>query len=217
MQVQLLGPVCLRGRTGPVRSVPGRARSLLAALAWQPAEFVPDEVLIERIWGEATPRDPRDALYTAAKRLRRTAAEVSRDPLVRRRGGYVLEAEPQRVDLYRFRALVGAAREADDDVRRSRLYAQALRLWTGPPLADLAGRWAGGAREALAFERLAARIATIETSLRLGRPAEVAPLLVGLMSENPLNERLAALLMLALYLSGRGPWRPGSPPPSRSS
>lgn len=41
------------------------------ALAWWPDEFVSDDILIDRIWGSSLPEDPRDSLYTSAKRLRR--------------------------------------------------------------------------------------------------------------------------------------------------
>ncbi|MFI7131020.1 BTAD domain-containing putative transcriptional regulator [Nonomuraea sp. NPDC050153] len=204
MRVRLLGPVCLQSRNSTVRPASGRARSLLAVLAWEPNGFVADEVLIQRIWGPSVPSDPRDALYTSAKRLRGSIREISAtDCLVRRRGGYLLRTEPDRIDLHRFRRLTAAARAAERDDRRSGLYKQAIRLWSGTPLADVDCAWSRGARESMTVEWLTARIAAIEVDLRLGRHAEVAPALISLMHEYPRDERIAAMLMLALYLNGQ--------------
>ncbi len=51
--------------------------------------------------------------------------------------GYVLRVEPEQLDLARFERLVTEARAAGAD-ERAQLLREALALWRGPPLADLA-------------------------------------------------------------------------------
>src|SRR5260370_29027551 len=60
--------------------------------------------------------------------------------LARRSGGYVLEVDPQEVDLHRFRRLALAARDRQrPDDERAKLLREALDLWRGGPLTDLPG------------------------------------------------------------------------------
>ncbi|WUI00694.1 AfsR/SARP family transcriptional regulator [Spirillospora sp. NBC_00431] len=190
------------GRTQSLTS--GRARSLLASLAWRPGQFVPDEMLIERIWSDAMPVDPRDALYTAAKRLRRTLRGVSPGEwVVRCPGGYLLRAEESHVDLYQFRRLVEQAQSIADDGRAVVLYEKALRLWRNTPMADVKGPWAERARESLKEEWRSVRVASIEAELRLGRHSQTVSALTELALSHPYDERVAGLLMLVLYREGR--------------
>jgi DNA-binding SARP family transcriptional activator len=204
VEIQLLGAVAIVSGGRQVRPSSGRVRSLLASVAWQPREFVPDERLISRIWGEEMPVDPRDALYTCAKRLRRTLAEAAgaERELVRLRGGYLLDVDPERIDLHRFRQLVRQARLAVDDNAAACLYDRALRLPAGAPLADVDSPWADGARAALCREQLSARTAAAAAWLAAGRHAELVPDLVHLAEEHPLDEAITGLLMEALHRCG---------------
>ncbi|MFI6085376.1 BTAD domain-containing putative transcriptional regulator [Streptomyces sp. NPDC051217] len=206
MNVRLLGLIELadRGRTLPLPSA--RARALLASLAWQPRTVVTDAVLMERIWGSELPDNPRDSIYTAAKRLRRgleVAGHTHR--LVRLRGGYLLDVDPAEVDVHRFRSQVALARDA---VRRGYLceandaFGTALSGWTGTALADVDNSWAARCRETLGRERMLVQLAGIEVKLGLERHSEVAPELSELAAEHPLDEGVAALLMVALHRCG---------------
>ena len=89
---------------------------------------------------------------------------------------------------------VRAAVEVDD----------ALALWRGPPLADLAYESFSQA-EIGRLEEL--RIAALEdrfaANLELGRDADVVSELEALVRDYPMRERLREQLMLALYRSGR--------------
>ena len=81
---------------------------------------------------------------------------------------------------------------------------EALALWRGPPLADLAYEsFAQPAIARLEELRLAALEKRIEADLALGRHAELVAELEALVAEHPLRERLRAQLMLALYRCGR--------------
>ncbi len=81
---------------------------------------------------------------------------------------------------------------------------QALSLWRGPPLADVALE--GPARHTvgrLSELRLATQIERIDAELELGRHAQLIGELESLVGANPYQERLHAQLMVALYRSGR--------------
>ncbi|MET9428903.1 MULTISPECIES: BTAD domain-containing putative transcriptional regulator [unclassified Streptomyces] len=206
MEFRLFGEVHVVGGGIRVHPSSGRARTLLAALAWEPGELVPDERLIGRIWGERLPADPRDALYTCVKRLRRALAVLGggADRVVRRHGGYLLAAEHADTDVSRFRTLVRQAREETDATVAAYLYERAIRTASGTPLVDADSSWASRVGEALERERLAARTAAAEAWLRAGRHEELLPELIHLTREQPLDEAVALLLMDALHRSGRG-------------
>lgn len=204
MDIRLLGSVGFEAAAGVVRPVSGRARTLLASLAWQPGEFVSDGILSERIWGSSLPVDPRGALFTAAKRLRGALAEAGHaDRVVRRRGGYLLDVDPQAVDLHRFRSLIGQGRAAHEDEAAARLYERAVGQYAGMPLADVDSDWAERVREGLRQEQLTARVAAAAAWLRAGRSVGLVPDLVYLADEHPLDEAITGLLMLALHRRGR--------------
>ncbi len=81
---------------------------------------------------------------------------------------------------------------------------EALALWRGPPLADVAqSRFARQEIGRLEERRLAVLEERIETELALGRRADLIAELEALVAGHPLRERLRALLMLALYRGGR--------------
>ena len=82
--------------------------------------------------------------------------------------------------------------------------AQALGLWRGGVLADLAD-YAFTRPEAARLEelRLAAVEARIDADLALGRHDALTAELEQLVAEHPLRERLHGQLMLALYRCGR--------------
>src|SRR6266853_1540224 len=91
--------------------------------------------------------------------------------LARRSGGYVLEVDPEDVDLHRFRQLALAARDRQrPDDERARLLREALDLWRGEPLADLPGEWPARMRHSWEEERLDAAVAWAQAELRMGRP-----------------------------------------------
>ena len=107
------------------------------------------------------------------------------------------------LDLLRFEALVEEARGAEPELAAQRLR-EALDLWRGPPLADLA-RESFVQTEAPRFEelRLLALERRFEADLALGRHAELVGEVEALVREHPLREQLRAVLMQALYGSGR--------------
>ncbi|WP_433175441.1 BTAD domain-containing putative transcriptional regulator [Actinoallomurus sp. CA-150999] len=117
--------------------------------------------------------------------------------------GYVLKVDEKAVDLNRFRAFSAQARASDDVAEAGRLHGLALAQWRGEPFADVDSPWLTEMRHALQAERLAAHLDYYEIGLRLGRHAALVPELLTLAAGHPLNERLAGLLLLALYRSER--------------
>ena len=107
-----------------------------------------------------------------------------------------------------FRDLAGRGREAaraGDAAGARELFGQALELWRGAALADAAPLCPRLAGEAAPLEeaRLAVTEERVGCDLALGRHGEVAGELAGLVAEFPLREKLAGLLMTALYRCGR--------------
>ncbi|WP_327317641.1 AfsR/SARP family transcriptional regulator [Streptomyces sp. NBC_01235] len=210
MEIQLLGCVEARTRSGDKMPLPHGTKLLLAALAWTPGAFVADETLIERVWQERRPQHPRDALYIQATRLRKALrADGQRAEgfeLARKRGGYVLAIDDDRVDTARFRSLVRQAQQAaraGETETALGLYGRALELWRGEPLSDVRTAWAESARVALRREHREALVGSTELYLRAGRHEECLPQLQWLAEMHPFDEKVAGLLMLALHRGGR--------------
>ena len=81
---------------------------------------------------------------------------------------------------------------------------EALALWRGAPLADVADEpFAGAEIRRLEELRLRAAELAIDADLAAGRHGEVIGELEALVAEDPLREQLHAQRMLALYRSGR--------------
>jgi WD40 repeat protein len=106
----------------------------------------------------------------------------------------------------RFEALVGRGRAllGTDPAGGVRLFGEALGLWRGPALDDLA-RQPSLRPEAARLEelRVAATEERVAAELDLGRHRELVPELETLVAASPLRERLWGQLMVALYRSGR--------------
>jgi DNA-binding SARP family transcriptional activator/tetratricopeptide (TPR) repeat protein len=186
-------------------------RLVLAALAVDVGRVVVRQTLIDRVWDEAPPGRVEAAVYAHVSRLRRTLARVNaaEDRLVpvsldRLPGGYLLRAEPDEVDLHRFRRLVARSRDpASTDDQRAGLLRDALALWRGEPLAGLPGSWAARTRDAWRQQYLDTAVAWADAEMRAGRAQVVVGPLREMTGEHPLVEPLAAVLMRALHATGR--------------
>ncbi|MGW0520077.1 AfsR/SARP family transcriptional regulator [Crossiella sp. NPDC003009] len=153
--------------------------------------------------GEHLPERPRDTLYSYVSRLRAVLAGVDEVAITQRSGGYLLTADPETVDLHRFRGLMADAGAAQDDQQTATLLTRALAQWTGVAFGGLDGAWAARVRETLARQRFTARLDLAEIQLHSGRCDGLSIGLAELTAEHPLDERLASQLMLALYRDSR--------------
>jgi DNA-binding SARP family transcriptional activator len=210
MDIRLLGSVEVSAVGRLVQLPQPRQRAVVAALAVDAGQPVPVQTLIDRVWGELAPRQVRQALYTYVSQLRQLIVEAGNGvtpaaALVRRSGGYVLDLDPDRVDIHRFRRLVAQAHDGACPPQQGVvLLRQALQLWRGTPLADLPGDWPARVRAAWQQEHLDAAVARARAELRTGNAEQAVGPLAVLVEDHPLNESLAAALMLVLHAAGRG-------------
>jgi DNA-binding SARP family transcriptional activator len=169
------------------------------------AEVVSVDGVIDALWGETPPATAAKAVQVYVSRLRRVLGPHGDDgPLVTRPPGYVLQVAPEQTDLGLFERLVGEARAAAAPGGGAAALRQALGLWHGTPLADVAfAPFAPAVARRLEEERLGALEARVEADLALGRAPEVVGELGALIREHPYRERLRAALILALYRAGR--------------
>ena len=208
----ILGPLEVR-RSG--RAVPmggPRQRAVLALLLLEANRAVSMDRLAEEIWGGDPPDGWVTTLQTYVFHLRR-ALEPGRlrgaagGVLVTRGRSYLLRADREHLDaaLFQDGFIAGrAALEAGRYAEGAETLRQALDLWRGEVLADLAD-YAFIQPEAVRLEdlRLAALEARIEADLALGRHDALTAELERLAAGHPLRERLHGQLMLALYRCGR--------------
>jgi DNA-binding SARP family transcriptional activator len=200
MEFRVLGPLEVRadGRTVPLGGP--KPRALLGALLLHVDEVISTERLVDELWGERPPAGARKLVPGYVHALRK---QVGRSVLVTSAPGYVARLDSHALDLHEFERLLEEARSADlaggVELRR-----RALALWRGPPLADLV--FEGPSRHEvsrLAELRLSTQVDRIEGELELGRHTQLIGELESLVALHPYQERPHALLMLALYRSGR--------------
>lgn len=211
VEFAILGPLEARDAEGQIRISGTKQLGLLAVLLLRPNQFVPIPRLIEELWPHELPTQPVEAVqelvYQVRKAVERTAPRGS--VLERNADSYRIIVGPSGLDLYRFERLVRKAAEARQagDIRfASSTLREALDVWRGPPLANLTFEPLTAARAEITRLdelRLGALVDRIEVELDLGLAEEAVPELEALILEHPLDERLRALLMLALYRSGR--------------
>jgi YVTN family beta-propeller protein len=204
VEFRILGSIEARDGDRVLCSGSGKPTALLAILLLHANEVVPTDKLIDELWQEQPPRTAAKSLQTYVSQLRRA---LGNDAIVTRPSGYVLPVARDELDADRFEevAVEGrAALEAGDAAAAAAALRQALELWRGPPLAEVAYEsWARPHVERLEEARLQALEARLDADLVLGRHADVVGELEGLTRDHPLRERLLALLMLAQYRCGR--------------
>jgi DNA-binding SARP family transcriptional activator len=201
IEFRVLGPfeVLVEGRALELKR--RKQRALLALLLLHAGEVVSTDRLIEELWAGKPPKAAVGSLQNLISDLRKA---LGRELVRTRQPGYVLNVEREQVDLHRFERLVAQASEGGAADRRSELLREALGLWRGPALVDLAFEPFVQVEIARLEElRTAAREELVDAELELGRHAKLVGELEGLVAENPLRERLRGQLMLALYRSGR--------------
>ena len=208
MQFRLLGPVEVEDDGRPLVLGSAKQRALLAILLLHANEVVSRDRLIEDLWGEQPPASAPHSLEVYVSRLRKTLQPDGGERLlVTRPGGYLLRLEPDQLDVTCFERLVEEGRRAlaaGNYERASERFAEALALWRGPALGDLAYEsFARPVIERLEEQRLAALEERIEAELALGHHPSLIGELESLSGKHPLRERLHGQLMLALYRSGR--------------
>lgn len=203
MDFRVLGPLEVDAGNGALPLGGPKQRAVLANLLVRANEVVPADTLITDVWGDEPPDKARNILQTYASNLRKT---LGSDRMQGRPPGYLISLDPSELDAARFEGLLRSAKRAlavDPTVAVASID-DALSLWRGPALADLADQHALLAQAArLDGLRLAAQETRIEALLAVGSSASAVAELEPLVSANPLRESLWGLMMLALYREGR--------------
>ncbi|GAA2623433.1 AfsR/SARP family transcriptional regulator [Paractinoplanes durhamensis] len=209
MELRLFGPVEINAYGNVIDVGPPQRRKVLAALAIEAGRPVSAETLIDRVWDEEPPNSPRRALHAHISHIRRAIGCVTTDAekpvrVVRLSGEYMLDIAPERVDMCRFQHLAQLADRSDrTDAERLALLREALALWQDRPLRGLGGQWAAQVRERWWRRRLDVQLTWARAELRHRPDAPIITTLQELIGEYPLSEPLVAVLMRALYTSGR--------------
>jgi DNA-binding SARP family transcriptional activator len=203
----MLGPLEVLDAGGRIPLGGPKQRALLAVLLLHANEVVSVDRLADELWGERPPASAPKLVQGYVSALRRLlhGNGGGRGPLETRPRGYVLRLEgSDELDLYAFERLAAEARAAAEPAVAAGRLREALALWRGPVLADVVLDGPGRQEaERLSERRLGALVERIELDLELGRHADVVGELEALVAAHSFQERLPALLILALYRSGR--------------
>lgn len=183
------------GRPSPFPS--GRPGRLLAALVLARGRAVSVNDLVDDVWADDVPVDPRAALHTTVRRARQALGdEAGRLGLVG--AGYRLDLRDVVVDSDEFRRLARQARVGHSVA----VCDAALDAWTGAPWPGYADDLARAEAVELGELLQVTRENRVEALLAEGRVDEAVPDAAALVAEDPLRERAAALLIRSRHAAG---------------
>ncbi|GAA0282520.1 BTAD domain-containing putative transcriptional regulator [Cryptosporangium japonicum] len=213
LDFRLLGPlVVLDGDGRPVDIGPRKERAILAMLLITPGEVLPLDRLIDQLWADEPPSSATGTLQAYISQLRR-ALEPDRAPrtppktLLTREPGYLLDIEPEQVDLVRFTRDVDAGRRAlraGDPAAADEHFRASVTHWRGSALQDFSDlAFAQPTITRMHEEHLVSHELQIEAWLALGRHTEAVLKLEQIVERHRFRERFWALLALGLYRGGR--------------
>ena len=205
MDFRILGPLEVHNALGAI-DVPGtKPRAVLAVLLLHANQPVSPERIAHALWGEDAPAGAVRTVQVHISRLRKALGDG--EVLTTTPAGYRLRVRSGELDAERFERLVddgrralsaGQAEQAGTTLR------EALSLWRGEPLADLAFEPFAQVEIARLEEQHQAAIeARVDADLAAGRHDELVAELRRMVAQYPSRERLAGQLMTALYRSGR--------------
>ncbi|MDT0343942.1 AfsR/SARP family transcriptional regulator [Streptomyces litchfieldiae] len=160
--------------------------------------------LIDAVWEDQSP-------FTAIKQIRNTTSDLRRlhseigERLTLVGDGYQLKVEDSQLDARVFTRRVAEARQLRRDGDHAGAldrFRNALSLWRGPALSGIESAALQAQVMGLNELRLSVMEERIELELVQGHHESLLGELYARVAENPLRERLAAQLMLALFRSG---------------
>jgi SARP family transcriptional regulator, regulator of embCAB operon len=207
LYIGLLGPVAAWWGDQEVYVGPARQREVLAVLAFRAGQVMSVGEIAREVWGERQPTSVENLVHTYVGRLRGALKEVAGHDMLRsNRPGYVLAVRPQSVDVTRFADLVRQGRAAagrDDLPGAAAAFDAALRLWRGPVLLGASGPVAEAERVRLNEMKHEVVEELMRTRLLLGDVRGLVPELKRMIVNEPLRERLWALLLMVLGQTSR--------------
>lgn len=217
---RILGPLEVRTDTARLPLGPLKQRIVLALLLCRANRVVSVGALCEALWSGVPPRTAHKNLQVYVSMLRKTLRQVpggggagaervpgGEEVLERRPPGYLIHVSPGQLDLLGFEEKARRGRLAvrgGDLTHAGHLLGEAVAMWRGPALSDLA-QVPALADEA---EQLHERYLTVyedwcQAELTLGHHAQHVDDIDELARRHPYRERLRHSQMLALYQSGR--------------
>ncbi|GAA3845466.1 hypothetical protein GCM10022226_80890 [Sphaerisporangium flaviroseum] len=207
MEFRVLGSLQVVDDTSELTPSAAKVRAVLAMLVLRHNQIVSTRELIDELWGERPPPTALPTLHTYVYKLRKMLGTSGPATVVTKPYGYLLATSPETIDVYRFERLVAdgwSALERQEPEHATEALSQALALWRGPALANLAaGELLSAQITRLEESRLRALQLRLDADLRLGRHRELISELKELIATYPLNEDFYAKLMTALYQVGR--------------
>ena len=203
MELRVLGPFEASDGATPLSLGGPKPRALLARLVIDVNRTVSIQRLVDDLWGEAVPESATKMVQIYVSQLRKV---LPRGLLLTRPPGYVVEVDPEVVDLTRFMRLRADGRAAlagGDPATAATSFRDALALWRGPALAEFEEPFARVEAVHLDELRLACLEDRIESDLVLGHHTDLIGELEALAAGHPQREALHGRLMVALYRSAR--------------
>jgi DNA-binding SARP family transcriptional activator len=214
VEIKVLGPLLIRQEARQAVPTARKPRKVLALLLLNESRVVSVPSLLAELWDTEPPKSALTTLQTYVLQLRkmlaratgRSLGEVAAESLQTSSNGYLFAAGGADFDLYTFYEMerLGGLALADGDLDgASRIFRQALELWTGPTLMDVEqGRLLEAEVARLEQSRLTMLEHRIEADLRLGRHRELLSELAAVVTYHRFHEDLHAQFMIALYRSG---------------
>ena len=177
-----------------------RRKAVLATLALHAGQVVGTGRLVDAVWGETAPA----ALNTLQSHVSYLRTVLGKAAIVARAPGYLLDLGDDGTDVLLAERLLSQGAQSADPARAAADLREALALWRGRPLADLAGlAWLEQQAGRLELLREQIMHALSDARLAAGEHRQLVPELEQAAADHPLDEQVHAQLMTALYRSGR--------------
>jgi DNA-binding SARP family transcriptional activator len=211
MRFKLLGQLQVHDGNRILTPQAHKQRVLLASLLLHHHTVLSVESLIDELWPEGPPRTALQALRVYISQLRKilqNSNATGNPTLVGEPSGYYLAIDDGMLDVTefdRYRELARVAHDRHDLETALSHYRAATNLWRSAPLVDLReGMLIRSVTSRLEESWMAVEEGRISLEVRLtGSRGEAIAQLRELVARYPFNEHLHALLMIALFLSGR--------------
>jgi DNA-binding SARP family transcriptional activator len=210
LRISVLGPLTASVDGAFILLGPQTQRAVLGLLALHANTAVHRDALIDALWGDDPPGTAVAMVQSYISRLRRLltvpqSGEGQGKSLITSGTSYQLCVTADEVDQIEFARQAAHAQEAhaagEVDVSCG-LYARALDLWRGEPLADVKVLSTHPAVLDLGHQRAGIVLKYADAAFQGGRHDQVLRPLRAMYHREPLNERVAARLMIALAGSG---------------
>lgn len=208
LDFRVLGPLEIVAAGTNIAPTALKPRQVVSLLLLRRNSIVQTSELIDELWEDNPPNSAMTTLQTYIYKLRKLLARHGFGEALRTHAsGYSITVPDPAVDLVRFERRLSeghSALETDDHVRASAILAEALGMWRGPVLMDVAtGSLLSAYVTRLEETRIRALELRIQTDLKVNRHAELVSELKSLTMTHPLHENFHQALMVALARSGR--------------